>query len=1129
MPSLWTRRRFLSHSSASALLAAHHPSLLAGQAARPQSAATSPEEIAGSVRGLMHGKTERPLRYRPEQGGFTIRNSSEFFNRPLYGQNIAFRVDAGDLPEFSLYMPGHGGNLRLGFTARGTAKWLSQADEIVATYHAGRMSYTINDAALGSNQLRLDVVTAAQGPGLHIRVQSTLAKDEVQMLYAFAGASGRKGKRGGDIGCESEPVSQFFQVRPMECAGNNYTIEGHTARLTSKAVNLSFDFPPGTTALIGDASRWNDGWQALADSAASGPALPALLASVKLSATPLHLRINGDVTIDAEEAYVRRCAQLDAVASRVSLQTPDPFINAIGPAVGIAGDALWDEAQHCVMHGAVAWRNPLAGWRGPYVLDALGWHDRFIQHARHWIAKQNIAPVTTAVPAIGQPDPGSHLSRTENLLHSNGDLSHNHYDMNLVFFDALLRHLQWTADLAFAAEIWPALERHLAWEQRLFRRLYDGLPLYEAYACIWASDNLQYNGGGATHSTAYNLFANRMAAQIAAMIQKDPAPYEREATLIQKAMQTHLWIGSQGTYAESKDLLGPQAVYTSPALWSVYHAIDSRAATPRQSWQMAVERLSAIRSVPVSGLSVPPGGTMLSCSDWLPYEWSLNLLLLAENMHMALALWQTGMVDEAYSLFKGNLLDSMFQGLCPGNFHMTSQLDAHRQEAQRDFGDPIGITARALIEGLFGVQPDLLHNTLHITPGFPSDWNNASLHHPDLDLAWTRTGNRESCEITSRLGRPVALSLKLRAPSTGQPRVSINGTPATGAFIAEAVGAPSLHIQAQAQTHWTVAIEWKGPAAAPRPAHRIVHRDDIVFPPSQIIDDPQRALNQGRATRPGTHTVFTQAGTPDCQWWMPHTFLVLDPSPAPATQPLGTSRPIDLTAHLNSSITEIFERDYASPRSPYCSLSIPQQGIGAWAAFDRRPSIDDTGLRSLNGELRIPYGPTFRTPGGAAPNCLYLSHWQQDKPTIRIPLKGSAKMLSLLLAGSTFPQCSRTDHAHVHVSYTDGTRSSLTLRNPENWWPIEQDYLIDDYLFVDETLPPTRVDLKTGKVRSLTQAQIQTQIQTQAKGNGGHIPGGAATVLHIPLDPSKTLSSLEITVHLYGIIVALLAATLISD
>ena len=99
--------------------------------------------------------------------------------------------------------------------------------------------------------------------------------------------------------------------------------------------------------------------------------------------------------------------------------------------------------------------------------------------------------------------------------------------------------------------------------------------------------------------------------------------------------------------------------------------------------------------------------------------WSLNLIILAENTHTALAMWQAGMRDEAFALFKGNVLDSMFMGLCPGDFHMSSALDPHRQESQRDFGDPIGITSRAYIEGLFGVQPNLIANDIRLRPGFP--------------------------------------------------------------------------------------------------------------------------------------------------------------------------------------------------------------------------------------------------------------------------------------------------------------------------------------------------------------------------------------------------------------------------
>jgi hypothetical protein len=36
---------------------------------------------------------ERPLRYRPDGADFVIENGTEFFNRPLYGTNTAFRVD----------------------------------------------------------------------------------------------------------------------------------------------------------------------------------------------------------------------------------------------------------------------------------------------------------------------------------------------------------------------------------------------------------------------------------------------------------------------------------------------------------------------------------------------------------------------------------------------------------------------------------------------------------------------------------------------------------------------------------------------------------------------------------------------------------------------------------------------------------------------------------------------------------------------------------------------------------------------------------------------------------------------------------------------------------------------------
>ena len=67
-------------------------------------------------------------------------------------------------------------------------------------------------------------------------------------------------------------------------------------------------------------------------------------------------------------------------------------------------------------------------------------------------------------------------------------------------------------------------------ERRLFRREYgpEKLPLYEAYAAIWASDDLQYHGGGTAHASAYNYWHNAMAARVARALGRDGAAYERE-------------------------------------------------------------------------------------------------------------------------------------------------------------------------------------------------------------------------------------------------------------------------------------------------------------------------------------------------------------------------------------------------------------------------------------------------------------------------------------------------------------------------------------------------------------------------------------------------------------------------
>lgn len=233
------------------------------------------------------------------------------------------------------------------------------------------------------------------------------------------------------------------------------------------------------------------------------------------------------------------------------------------------------------------------------------------------------------------------------------------------------------------------------------------------------------------------------------------------------------------------------------------------------------------------------------------------------------------------------------------------------------------------------------------------------------------------------------------------------------------------------------------------------------------VDDPQGCLAEGKARTPGFHTVFANMDEGDCAWTLLISFTV-EPEgyvfvPVSKLVDADRAEPVDLTSILTGHISEIFERSYAEPRSPLCTLSIPDTLLGGWANLGRPEHMDDTGLRGAGGMLHTAIGVPFRTLAGQAPNCAFLSWFYPDQRSTSVRLRGRAQGIYFLIAGSTLPQCSRMENARITVEYADGSVAVLPLRNPENWWPIEQDYLIDDYMFVDTAPLPPRVDLRTGR------------------------------------------------------------------
>ena len=348
-------RRGKAHMHRFAILAMLLPllALLAGSAPRP----------------LFKDATERPLRYRPEGKDFVIVNGTEFFNRPLYGSNTPFRVDAGDRPEFTLYLPGRGGNLRLGIKQGRTARWLKDSAHIVTRYRAAEMVYEIHDSLLGSGSLRLTVLALSQTEGLIAKAVLSGTSGPVELVWAYGGASGERGGRDGDIGTEREPVTQFFQLKPEYCRGNRFEIAENRMLLHSKPADIAGIFPAGSKLQISDAGQWSS-WDGLTAAASGKSELPVAIGQFRLRANePALLALqrvasSGPGLASGPAAYperpdVRGRADRDSepllraysvtelprifdqaeehfrkLADSIVIDTPDPFINAAAGAIG---------------------------------------------------------------------------------------------------------------------------------------------------------------------------------------------------------------------------------------------------------------------------------------------------------------------------------------------------------------------------------------------------------------------------------------------------------------------------------------------------------------------------------------------------------------------------------------------------------------------------------------------------------------------------------------------------------------------------------------------------------------------------------------------------------------------------
>ena len=697
--------------------------------------------------------TGRKQQYFPDGRDIVCQDGDKRYNRALYGSSTEYRLETSDRPIFAVYRSKAHKNIRFRLTANGKTTLLEQTTHAEARYNAGKRVYKLTDASWRKGSLTITVLLQPDAESAIWKFEPQNMPSDAKVEMVVCDIKRPKFNRSGDM--NSDPADSF---EPADGEPNKQTIQWM----------LGTETPYAVLDCKGGAYR-NANPQATYTVLDSG-------ASTYTLSTP--------TGAEAERLYAKAWQHHEWLAGNIVFDTPDPYLNTMGGTLMAAADGAWD--GEVWLHGAIVWRMQLNGWRAGFLGDLLGMPDRAVSHFTAY-ANSQITDVEPIIPKP-TPDPEKLLTREAKTwgtqMYSNGyicrypnrkDIMH-HYDMNLNYIDELLLHLEYDADKDYLRKMWPVIKLHLEWEKRNFDPDDDGL--YDAYCCIWASDALYYNGGAVSHSTAYNYRTLRLAARICEILGEDPTYYKKEADKTLKAMNERLWLKDRGHWAEYQDLMGLKRTHNHAALWSIYTPIDCGMATPEQAIRATQYVDSCIPHIPVviEGVKTSKKDKPLyqiSTTDWLPYDWSINNVAAEETMHMALAYFQAGRNEEGFRLIKANIMDQAYLGGSPGNFGQISYYDRARGELYRDFSDNAGISARAFIEGLYGIRPDALNGRCYIRPGFPAEWKHASIQTPYMKYTFRREGNKEIYEIEQNFAQPLQIVLR---QNTGVGYVETVGT-----------------------------------------------------------------------------------------------------------------------------------------------------------------------------------------------------------------------------------------------------------------------------------------------------------------------------------------------------------------
>ena len=563
-----------------------------------------------------------------------------------------------------------------------------------------------------------------------------------------------------------------------------------------------------------------------------------------------------EIAAHPAQAFEQSLRFYRTLAERVQVKTPDPYFDLGVKAMVVANDGVWQPPSF--LHGALSWMQHYLGWRGWYGSEALGWHDR----------------VRTSILAFAalQIQSGDNRGAIPPMLETPDSVFCN---MDEVYLDHIYYRYHWMGDRELLASLFPVIEGILSWEKR--RLDPDDDALYENCLNTWITDSHWYSGGDSTQASAYMYRGYPLAAEAAGAAGKDPTPFREEAERSCAAMNSRLWLSSEGHHAEFIDRIGLKRIHPEPELPTIYHPIEFGITDPFQAFQMLRFKETNLRNE----TGIPRGGRLVWSSNWAPnfnehYIHSTYDLIYAENLNLAIAYYRAGQFDKAHELVKG-IYASMYQGGIPGGLSCHAYANG-QQRGNEEFADAISVFERTVEEGVFGILPEMPHGIINISQGFPKDWNDASISTPDLSYRFHKSDSGIALE--AKTAQPLRIHYRMPIFDASLATAAINGA-SVDVRIVPGIGGTFVDVTGPSTTGSVLNLRL-GPrrtAFGIKPfairGERLVIHD--LSTPLQEFKDPQNVLEQAQLIAQslsgtvkdslGPHTLFVRVGNSTNSSW----------------------------------------------------------------------------------------------------------------------------------------------------------------------------------------------------------------------------------------------------------------------